>query len=271
MHPFALITLPARVGRRFYRERLVQTAAALSFTTLLGIVPLIAVVTMLIDQFSFFAGLRVALEKFLLANLLPEKAGTIIAKYVGLFAHRAERISWLGTGILAGTALMQMLTIEHAFNGIWKVRTSRPFHKRLAIHVLALLLGPLAFGGSVAGITYLASVSLGLVQEPIWLNALVFKVLPFVFLAALFGLLFWGVPNRRIQATHAAVGGLLAAAGFTLMQRLFGAYVLNFPTYTTIYGAFAAVPIFLTWLYCSWTVILLGALVTAEIPSGSGR
>lgn len=261
--PFRLV---GRATRRFYGERLIQTAAALSFSTLLGLVPMIAVVAALLDYFSFASGLRLTLEKFLLANLLPEKAGAVIAKYVGLFAHRAGRMTLLGLGVLAATALMQMLTIEHAFNDIWKVRAKRPWFRRLFMHILALLLGPLAFGGSLAVITYLASASFGIVEEPLWLNTLVFRLLPLIFMAGLFGLLYWGVPNRPVVPLHALIGGILAAVGFIAMQRLFGTYVTNFPTYTVVYGPFAAIPIFLAWIYLSWTVILAGALITAELP-----
>jgi membrane protein len=135
------------------------------------------------------------------------------------------------------------------------------------MHMLALLLGPLLFGGSLVLTTFIASASFGLVQEPFWATADLLKAVTFAFVAAIFALVYWAVPNRRIVPWHAACGGLFAALGFALMQRLFGLYVTQFPTYAVIYGAFAAVPIFLLWLYLSWAVILVGALVVAELPS----
>jgi len=261
--PFRLV---ANVARRFHTERYAQTAAALSFATLLGLVPMFAIGAVVISSLPFGSGLGAALEKFLLTNLLPDKAGAVVAKYVGQFAHRAERVTLVGGLFLAVTALIQMLTIEHAFNAIWKIRTARPFFQRLAMHLVALLVGPLAFGGSLVAITYLASVSFGLVDEPYWLNTFVFKFLPFVFMTALFALMYWAVPNRPIRPAHAITGGLLAAAAFTLMQRLFSLYVAKLPTYTIVYGAFAAMPVFLIWLSASWGIILVGALVTAELP-----
>jgi membrane protein len=263
----APLRLVVRVIQRFRGERLAQTAAALSFATLLALVPMIGVAAALIHLLPFDLGIGSALEKFLLANLLPDKAGQVIAKYVSQFAGRAGRMTYLGIGALAITAVMQMLTIEHAFNAIWKVRAPRPLLKRLAIHSLALVVGPLAFGGSLAATTFLTGVSLGLVSEPPWVTALVTGVVPLVFLGGLLALLFWAVPRRPVLPRHAMLGGGMAAAAFAGMHQLFGRYIIEFPTYAVVYGPFAAIPIFLVWLYLSWTVILIGALVTAELPA----
>jgi membrane protein len=100
---------------------------------------------------------------------------------------------------------------------------------------------------------------------------LVFRIMSFGFVASLFGLLYWGVPNRAVSRWHAATGGVLAAGGFLGLQRLFGLYIVKFPTYTVVYGPFAALPIFLVWLYASWTIILAGALVAAELPKAFAR
>jgi membrane protein len=261
--PFRLVI---NVVRRFRGERFAQTAAALSFATLLGLVPMIVVAASLFEQLPFAAGIGSALEKFLLANLLPEKAGAMIAKIGGQFADRAQGVTLIGVLALAATALMQMLTIEHAFNAIWKVRAPRSLLRRLAIHGMVLVLGPVIFGFSLAATTYLISVSFGMIDEAPWVSTLVLKAISFGTLAGLFTLSYWGVPNRAVSVWHATVGGLLAATCFYWMQRLFALYVVKIPSYALIYGPFAAMPIFLVWLYASWTVILVGALVTAEIP-----
>ena len=263
--PFRLI---ARTARRFHGENCVQTAAALSFATLIGLVPMIAAAFALISLLPVGAGLGSALEKFLLANLLPDKAGAIIAKYIGQFASRAGRVTLFGIAVLGATALMQMLTIERAFNHIWRVKSSRPLLRRMAIHGLALLLGPLAFGASLAAISFVAGVSLGLVDEPYWVSTFVIRrLLPFAFMTTLFGLLYWGVPNKPVNAWHAGFGGAMAALGFAGLQKLFTLYIATgFTVNSVVYGAFSAIPVFLVWLYASWSVILIGALLVAELP-----
>lgn len=266
----ALLGLPLRVLRRFHADRCAQAAASLSFNSLLGLVPLIAVGLALLPYLPFAEGIRGALEKFLLANLLPDKAGAIIARYVSQFAHQARQLTWVGGIALVATALMQMLTIEHAFNAIWKVRKERPLLQRLGRHLLALLLGPLLFGGSLAATGYIAGVSLGVVAEGWRLNTLFASVAPLVFMSAIFALLYLALPNRQVSKWHALAGGVCATLGFTVMHRLFSIYVANIPSYTVIYGAFAAVPMFLIWLYLSWSVVLVGALIVAELPA-AGR
>lgn len=262
----APLRLAARITRRFHDERCAQTAAALSFATLLALVPMIAVTFALISKFPFAAGLGEALERFLLSNLLPEKAGQIIAKYVGQFAHRVDRVTILGIGALGLTALMQMLTIEHAFNAIWGVRKHRPVARRVAFHVMAMLLGPVLFGASLILLTFVASASLGLVDEPRWVTLMVGKGLSFVVTSVLFGILFWALPYTKVVKWHAALGGLLAALGFAGLQYLFALYVVRFSGYTVLYGGFSAIPVFLVWIYASWGVVLVGALLVAELP-----
>ncbi|HUW39332.1 MAG TPA: YihY family inner membrane protein [Rhodocyclaceae bacterium] len=266
LSPFRLV---ARVARRFSVERYAQTAASLSFSTLLGLVPLVAVGLALISRLPFAEGMVAALEKFMLANLLPARAGSTIARYALQFAHKAAHLTLIGGLALATTALMQMLTIEHAFNAIWRVRAGRPLLRRIVMHLSAMLLGPLLFGGSLAAIAYVASVAFGLVAEPKWLDTLFFRMLPFAIMTALFSLLYLAVPNRAVKRGHALAGGIFASLGFSLMQRLFGGFVVHFPAYTVVYGAFAAVPIFLLWLYLSWSVVLIGALLVAELPAAA--
>lgn len=229
---------------------------------------MIAAAVALISSLPLGAGLGTALEKFLLANLLPDKAGVIIVKYIGQFAARAERVTFFGLVVLAATALIQMLTIERAFNQIWRVRASRPLLRRLAMHALALLLGPVAFGASLAGISFVTGVSLGLLDEPTWINTYVVRgFLPFAFTTTLFGLLYWAVPNKPVKPWHAGFGGAMAALGFVGLQKLFTLYIAaGFNVNAVVYGAFSAIPVFLAWLYASWSVILIGALLDAELP-----
>ena len=139
------------------------------------------------------------------------------------------------------------------------------------MHGIALLLGPLAFGASLAAISFVSGISLGFVDEPHWVNNIVVRVLlPFAFMSVLFALLYWGVPNRLVKPWHAAFGGAMAALGFAGLQKLFTLYIAaGFTLNAVVYGAFSVFPVFLVWLYASWSVILIGALLVAELPQST--
>ena len=264
LSPFRLV---GRVAKRFQTEKCGQTAAALAFTTVLGLVPMIAGAVALISILPFGSGLGAAVQKFLLANLLPDKAGIVIAKYVTQFASKAVRLTWIGALALAVTALIQMLTIERTFNMIWRIRTPRPLFKRILLHATALLLGPVIFGIALVAVTYLVTTSLGLVSDSgDWFVGFMARGLPFLFMIAIFALLYWSVPNRVIPRSHALFGGVFTAGCMVGIQKLLSLYVKYFSAQTMIYGTFAAVPVFLLWLYLSWTVILIGAYIVAELP-----
>ena len=151
-------------------------------------------------------------------------------------------------------------------NTIWRVEKRRSLGRRIALYGGALVLGPLLAGLAMAAVTYFVSASLGLVNEPPWVRAALFSVLPVAFQAGLLALLYGMVPKARVERGHALIGGGVAGLGFVLMQKLFGVFVMAMPTYRLVYGAFAALPIFLLWLYLSWMVVLLGALLTAALP-----
>ncbi|QID17297.1 YihY family inner membrane protein [Nitrogeniibacter mangrovi] len=251
---------------RFVDTRCALVAGSLTFTTLLAIVPLLAVALAVFSHFPAFSRLGESLSDFLLNNLLPETAGNIIATYALEFSQKAGNLTLIGSLMLIVTALSLMLTIDGAFNTIWGVRRPRAMLIRLMVYWVALTLGPLILGGSLAATSYLISTSLGLVNDPPWLRLIVARTLPIMLLGLLFTFLYLSIPNRRVQLRHALAGGVAAALGFVAMQRALGVYFAYFPTYTLIYGTFATLPIFLLWLYLSWVIILLGAILAATFP-----
>tara|TARA_R110001583_G_scaffold191541_1_gene356874 strand:+ start:59889 stop:61103 length:1215 start_codon:yes stop_codon:yes gene_type:complete len=252
---------------RFNATRCPQVASSLAFTTLLALVPLITVTLSVFSNLPGMDQLGISLKIFLLENLLPDRAGKIITTYAIQFSQKAARMTLIGTGLLAVTALMLLATIERVFNHIWGVRKPRPMLLRITVYWFMLTLGPAILGGSVFATGYLVSSSMEWSAHLPWISELSARTLPPLLLGALFSFLYYAVPNHPIRPLHAITGGFSAAVVFFLMQRAFGMFLAQFPTYTLIYGAFAVLPIFLVWLYLSWIVILLGALVTATLPA----
>lgn len=252
---------------RFVATRCPQVAGSLAFTTLLAIVPLVTVILALFSNFPAFSGLSASLRTFLLENLLPERAGQIIATYAFQFSQQATGLTLIGIVLLVLTALMLLMTIDHVFNHIWGVSRPRPLLTRLLVHWFALTLGPIALGGSALATGHLVATSIALAGEGSWIGQTFPRLVPSVLLGSLFSVLYYVVPNHPVRMLHALAGGVAAAVAFVLMQRLFGLFIVRIPTYTLIYGTFAALPIFLVWLYLSWVVILLGAALSATLPS----
>jgi membrane protein len=252
---------------RFREDRCVQVAASLTYTTLLALVPIITIVLTVFSAFPVFADLMTQLKVFILSNLVPASAGKVITVYTQQFSEKAARLTAAGIVALAVTAVLLMLTIEHAFDVIWRVRRSRSLTYRVLIYWAALTLGPLFIGASLSLTSYVVSQSLGLVKGLPFIGLVTLKLVPVVLTIVAFSLLYLVVPNRQVDLRHALIGGVAAGLAFELMKRVFTFYITNVTNYTLVYGAFASFPIFLLWVYFSWLVVLLGAVIAAALPS----
>lgn len=266
--PLAFVTAMAR---RFGDVRTLQTAGALSFTTLLAIVPLLTVALWAFSGIAAFAEVLAAFERFLAAQLLPEgMLGARVTGHIGEFRGNAARLGALGLGFLLVVAILLLLTVEETLNRIFAVTRPRPLLRRLLVYAVLLALGPVLIGASLTMTTYLAGASIGLLDLGEAARTAL-GVLPFAFTCVALTLLYFLGPYRRVEPGHALLGGLFAAALFELAKRGFALFVAKFPTYTLIYGAFAALPMFLLWLYLSWLVVLIGATLTAQLTASADR
>lgn len=252
---------------RFADTQCKQVAGSLTFTTLLALVPLVTVTLSLFSHFPAFADMGTALSDFLKQNILPDMAGQIVTTYALQFSEKAAQLTLIGTFGLLITVLMLLGTIEEVFNAIWGVCYPRPWLTRIMVYWVTLSLGPLVLAGSVLTTGKLVTTSVRLMGEAGSEVSVFFATLaPVSLLGCFFGFLYFAIPNHKVRLRHALSGGFVAAIAFVLMQQSFGFFIARFPTYTLIYGTFAALPIFLVWLYLSWLVVLLGALLAATLP-----
>jgi len=263
----ALKRLARFAATRSREDRIPQVAGSLTFTTVLSLVPLATVAFALFTAFPIFASFQQSLQAFLADHLMPAQINSQIFRYLNQFAAKAKGLTTMGLIILAFTAVMTMMTVEAAFNGIWRVRKSRPFAQRILVYWAVLTLGPLLIGISLSMSSFLFTHSfLKHSPPPIFEWALTGgAILPLTVLA--FSLLYMYVPNCRVEWRDALVGGLCAAIAFELAKRGFGSYVRRIPTYTAVYGAFATLPIFLLWIYLCWVITLLGAMIVSALPA----
>ena len=253
--------------KHFQEDRSLEAAGALSYTSLLALVPLMAVTLGVISAFPVFDQWAKEVETYIFANFVPA-AGDTIHQYVTEFVGRTAGLTGAGTAFLVVTAILLMASIEKSLNRIWRVRNQRRPVNRLIIYWAVLTLGPLLAGASLALTSYFAALPLlapeivrGLLQE------LMIKTAPFFVALVGFTLVFIIVPNRRVRWHHALAGAVLSALMFESAKAGFVFYVTNFPTYERLYGALATIPLFFVWIYVSWVVVLLGASVAAALTT----
>ena len=254
------------VYRRFKEERCFQLCGSLTFTTLLALVPLITIMLTVVTAFPVFNDIVATLRSFVTINLVPEASSNLISVYMQQFSDNAARLTALGIVLLAVTSIMLMLTIDRAFNTIWRVKRPRPLIQRVLIYWSVLTIGPLLVGGSLSLTSWLVTQSMGLGKQAPELTIAVLKLVPLMLTSVAFGFLYRTVPNRQVTVLDAAVGGIIAAFAFEAMKIGFGHFVARIATYKLVYGTFASLPIFLMWIYLSWVVVVFASVITAVLP-----
>lgn len=257
-------------AKRSSEDRIPQVAGSLTFTTMLALVPLATVAFALFTAFPIFSSFQMSLQIFLADHLMPAQLNSQIFDYLNQFASKAKGLTTIGMIFLFVTAVMTMMTVESAFNVIWRVRKARPIAQRILVYWAIITLGPILIGVSLSISSYLFTRSMAFttaVQHipPVIDWALTSAALPLTALA--FTMLYVFLPNCRVEWRDAVIGGVAAAIAFELAKRGFGYYVRRIPTYTTVYGAFAAVPLFLLWMYLCWFIALAGAMIASALPA----
>lgn len=244
----------------FVDDECLQSAGALSYTTLLACVPLTAVLVGMTSVFPVFEGLAQQIQNFIFENFVPA-TGKVVQGYLAEFSAKTRGLTIFGAAFLFVTAIMMVVTINHAFNRIWKVRRGRSIAGKLLVFWAVLTLGPLLMGLSLGVTSYVISLPVFSDVAVPGLRKLVLRTAPWGMAMIAFAILYVIVPDRRVRIWHALVGAAFAATLFELSKWGFARYVTNFNVYETIYGALATIPLFIIWVYLSWVVILLGAEV----------
>ena len=253
------------VLRRLDEERLPQVAGSLTFTTVLALVPVLTIAFAIFTTFPLFTTFRDSLEAYFVQSLMPKGVANTILDYLSQFASKANRLSAVGAIFLIVTAIMMFATVDRTFNQIWRIQTPRPFLQRMIVYWAIMTLGPLLIGGSLSFTSLLSPVN-SLVRDLPLLGTMLSVLISVSLTTLAFALLYLTVPHRLIDWRDAVAGGLGAAIAFEITKRLFTFFIAQFPSYRVIYGALAAVPIFLVWIYLCWLITLAGAVLAAALP-----
>jgi len=281
------------VLRRWSDDRCPQIAGSLTYTTLLALAPMFAIVVAVLSSAPFFGEVMAKITIFLQQILVPEVASRIITVYIPAIAANAVRLTWAGLAAVAVLAVWLMLIMDRSINAIWRamVLVTKMSPRRGPVwlkprvttrcipydlkywyaywmsvlgYVTLLLSTPLLIGVSVTITTYIMSLTAEVEGASAMLHALLLRAVPVAMSTLAFFMIYRIVPHRPVPWRHALLGGFVAAMLFEIGKQLFRMYVHESPTYSRVYGAFAAVPVFLVWLYLSWLVVLFGAELTAS-------
>ena len=251
---------------RFIEDRLNANAAALTFVSLFAFVPLLTVTLSIASALPAAGDIEAKLSDFLLQFLLPESS-TQVVQYLSTFIDQARSLTVFGVGILLVTAVLMLRNIEKALNDIWRNRANRRPLQSFLLYWAVLSLGPAAIGLGLGVRAYLfaATNDWGGIQL-FGLGSILVGLLPFAISTIGLTALYAVVPNCQVPFRHALIGGVFAATTFTVARMVFTA-VMAESIYALVYGAFAAVPLFLLWIYVTWIIVLAGAVLAHSLSA----
>lgn len=253
------------VFRQFVENETSLSASSLAYTSLLSLVPFMTVLVTIFAAFPQFGNVSDQIQDFIFSNFVPT-SGKVVQEYINNFVDKSRNLKLSMSLFVFVTSIMMMYTMEKALNRIWDAKPSGNAIRKIIMYWTVLTMGPLLVGGGIALTSTMFSYS-GLEGIKVYLV----KFLPVIASTIGFFLIYLIVPNRKVSVKSAIVGALVAAILFEMAKRGFAWYVTTFPSYQTVYGTLAVIPIFLFWVYLSWNIILLGGTIAATLETSRWR
>ncbi len=252
------------VGRDIMGGMLTLRSMSLVYTTLLSIVPLLAVSISVLKGF----GVHDQLEPTLVRLLAPlgERSVEISSRIVGFVDNmKIGVLGALGLGLLIFTVVSLIQKIESAFNHTWRLQSSRNLMQRFSNYLSVVLVGPVLMFSAV-GIT--ASLSsntvITIINELPYMSDLIRlggKLVPYLLIIGAFTFIYLLVPNTRVQPRSALFGAVIAGILWESSGILFTSFIGGSTSYTAIYSGFAILLMLMIWLYLSWLILLIGSSI----------
>ncbi|MGY1409981.1 MULTISPECIES: YihY family inner membrane protein [unclassified Luteimonas] len=254
------------LARRFLDDRLFQAAAALAYTTIFALVPLAIVVLGVLSAFPMFGEWRDQLTEYIFSNFVPSAASTVKETLLRLVSD-ATTLTVAGAIGLIASLLITLNSVEATFNQIWRVPSSRPQLGRFLVYWTVLTLGALLAAASLAMSAWVFALPVFSTSEGQVLSGFALRLAPFTIELLLVTALYRVVPHRSVALRHAFAGALLATFLLELVKWGLGVYLGMFTTYQRLYGALAALPILMIWIYLGWVAVLLGASFASAVSA----
>ncbi|WP_284383996.1 YihY family inner membrane protein [Litoribrevibacter albus] len=242
----------------FLHDNCLQVAAALTYTTLFAVVPVSFVLFTVLKSIPALSSANEQIQQFIFNHFVPS-SGTEVMTYLQKFASQSTQLTFIGLAILIVTAILLLRTIEQSINQIWGISQRRKGMVSFLMYWAIISLGPILLASGLLISSWLASSEL-LSQTLAWANvgSSLYTLMPWLLNVLAFSLIYIVVPNCYVPWRAGLSGALVAATLFELAKFSFTWFVSNLSSYQLIYGAFAAIPLFLLWIHISWLITLLG-------------
>ena len=251
---------------RYRDDRCSEIAAALVYMSLFALVPLLTVIYAVAAAVPAAKGLQQQLEGFLQTHLLPETTAGV-TQYLSSFTESAQNLSGVGFAILLVTAVLMLRNVERAFNIIWRTRGNRAAVASFLLYWAILSLTPILLASGLAASAYLFAAANALINiETLGISTLILPLLPTILGVVNLTLIYMAVPNCPVPPKHAVIGAIIATLAFAIAKKVF-ALVMAKTSYSLVYGAFAAIPVLLLWLYLTWNIVLFGGIVVHSLSA----
>ena len=249
--------------RRAKNDTIFRVSSSLSYTSLIAIVPLFVIGLAIFSAFPGFTTIKGQFQDFILKNFVPD-IGQEISQYFVSFLNASAQVTTIGVVGLAVTSIMLLSTIENSFNFIFKVYKPRNIKTKITLYWTVITLGPILLGAAFSLRSYLFTLQ-NLMPEGIGKSMYFSQMIPSLITMLVLVMVYVLVPNKKVKISNAFVGAFIAVLLFGVLRKSFGILVIENATYKTLYGALAALPVFLIWMYLAWSVVIFGAVVTAAL------
>ncbi|MDD4557027.1 MAG: YihY family inner membrane protein [Alphaproteobacteria bacterium] len=252
------------LNKRIKSDAIFRVASALSYTSLLALVPLFAIALAIFAAFPVFAESKIQIQEFIVHNFLPG-TGEEVKEYFNQFISASAKLTTIGVVGIAVTAIMLLSTIENTFNFIFKVNKPRRFTTKITLYWTIITLGPLLLGAAFSMRGYLYAISNMMEDNAGSFKMLVSSLIPASLTVILLISVYMLVPNKKVSFFNAFWGAVTTVILFAVLRSGIGSILLSGATYKTLYGALATVPLLLVWMYLAWAIVIFGAIVTASL------
>ncbi|MBS0185459.1 MAG: YihY family inner membrane protein [Proteobacteria bacterium] len=249
----------------FVRNQCMSSSAALSYTSLLALVPLLSLSFAILSSFSSLKNIQQYVLTYLFSHLLLDSSHVFIDN-LNIFITNTQHLDTLGTVLLIASIMFVFTTIEKTFNIIWSVEYPRSFLQRILAFWALITLGPIIAG---VGINIFLSAISEFSTHPLLKGSFTQGLtlfLPFFTLFIIFTLIYLIIPNHKVRFMHAIFGAFIAAFTLEISRHLFLSYITYLPSYQFIYKTLSTLPLFIVWMYIFWSLVLFGAQITASLP-----